>query len=90
MQGDGARSRRYWNRSQRVVDAYNGRGLAIDEFAGRLSFNFNIFGNIFEQVAKFRAARGLWAKIMKEEYGAQDPGSMWMRMIAAGGGCGLT
>lgn len=66
------------------------RGLAIDEFAGRLSFNFNIFGNIFEQVAKFRAARGLWAKIMKEEYGAQDPGSMWMRMIAAGGGGGLT
>ena len=66
------------------------RGLAIDEFAGRLSFNFNIFGNLFEQVAKFRAARGLWARIMKEEYGAQDPGSMWMRMIAAGGGGGLT
>ena len=66
------------------------RGLPIDEFAGRLSFNFNIFGNIFEQVAKFRAARGLWAKIMKEQYAAKSPGSMWMRMIAGGGGGGLT
>lgn len=66
------------------------RGLAVDEFAGRLSFNFNIFGNIFEQVCKFRAARGLWAKIMHEQYGAKDPGSMWMRMIAGGGGGGLT
>ena len=66
------------------------RGLGIDEFAGRLSFNFNIFGSIFEQVCKFRAARGLWAKIMREQYGAKDPGSMWMRMIAGGGGGGLT
>ena len=66
------------------------RGLPIDEFAGRLSFNFNIFGNLFEQVAKFRAGRGLWAKIMKEQYGATGPGSMWLRMIAGGGGGGLT
>jgi len=66
------------------------RGLPIDEFAGRLSFNFNIHGNLFEQVCKFRAARGLWAKIMKEQYGATRPGSMWMRMIAGGGGSGLT
>lgn len=66
------------------------RGLAVDEFAGRLSFNFNCFGNLFEQVAKFRAGRGLWAKIMKEQYGARQPGSMWMRMIAGGGGGGLT
>jgi methylmalonyl-CoA mutase N-terminal domain/subunit len=66
------------------------RGLPIDEFAGRLSFNFNIFGNLFEQVCKFRAARGLWAKIMKEQYGATRPGSMWMRMLAGGGGSGLT
>jgi methylmalonyl-CoA mutase N-terminal domain/subunit len=66
------------------------RGLAIDEFAGRLSFNFNIFGNIFEQVAKFRAARGLWAMIMKDQYGAKDPASMGLRMIAGGGGGGLT
>ena len=72
------------------ADEAKARGLAIDEFAGRLSFNFNIFGNIFEQVCKFRAARGLWAKIMREQYGAKDPGSMWMRMIAGGGGSGLT
>jgi len=72
------------------ADEVLARGLDIDEFAGRLSFNFNIFGNIFEQVCKFRAARGLWAKIMKEQYGAKDPGSMWMRMIAGGGGGGLT
>ncbi len=66
------------------------RGVPIDEFAGRLSFNFNIFGNLFEQVAKFRAGRALWAKIVSEQYGAQQPGSMWMRMIAGGGGGGLT
>jgi len=66
------------------------RGLPVDEFAGRLSYNFNLFGNIFEQVCKFRAGRGLWAKIMKEQYGAEKPGSMWLRMIAGGGGGGLT
>jgi methylmalonyl-CoA mutase N-terminal domain/subunit len=66
------------------------RGLGVDEFAGRLSFNFNVFGNIFEQVCKFRAGRGLWAKIVREHYGAQKPESGWLRMIAGGGGGGLT
>ena len=66
------------------------RGLHVDEFAGRLSYNFNIFGNLFEQVCKFRAGRSLWAKIMKEQYKAGKPGSMWLRMIAGGGGGGLT
>ncbi len=66
------------------------RGLHVDEFAGRLSYNFNIFGNLFEQVCKFRAGRSLWAKIMKEQYHAEKPGSMWLRMIAGGGGGGLT
>jgi methylmalonyl-CoA mutase N-terminal domain/subunit len=66
------------------------RGLDIDAFGGRLSFNFNIFGNLFEQVAKFRAGRRLWAKILKEQYGAKDPKTMWLRMIAGGGGFGLT
>ena len=61
------------------------RGLDIDEFAGRLSFNFNIFGNLFEQIAKFRAGRRHWAKIMIDEYQAKDPSSGWMRMIAGGG-----
>jgi methylmalonyl-CoA mutase N-terminal domain/subunit len=72
------------------ADEALGRGLDIDEFAGRLSFNFNVFGNIFEQVAKFRAGRGLWAKIVKEHYGAKRPESGWLRMIAGGGGGGLT
>src|SRR5690606_29671893 len=66
------------------------RGLDVDEFAGRLSYNFNIFGNLFEQICKFRAGRSLWAQIMKEEYKAKKPGSMWLRMIAGGGGGGLT
>ena len=66
------------------------RGVPVDAFAGRLSYNFNIFGNLFEQIAKFRAGRSLWASIMKDEYGATDPGSMWLRMIAGGGGGGLT
>jgi methylmalonyl-CoA mutase N-terminal domain/subunit len=66
------------------------RGLDIDDFGGRLSFNFDIFGNLFEQVAKFRAARRLWARITKEEFGAKDPRTMKMKMIAGGGGGGLT
>jgi methylmalonyl-CoA mutase N-terminal domain/subunit len=66
------------------------RGLAIDDFAGRIAFNFDIHGNIWEQVAKFRAGRRLWAKIIKERFGAKNPRSMTMRMIAGGGGGGLT
>lgn len=72
------------------IDHVLARGMAIDDFASRLSFNFDIFGNLFEQVAKFRAARRLWATILKEQYRAADPRSMWMRMIAGGGGAGLT
>ncbi len=72
------------------IDLVLERGLDIDEFASRLSFNFNIFGNLFEQVTKFRAARRLWATIIRDEYGAKNPRSMWMRMIAGGGGSGLT
>lgn len=66
------------------------RGLDIDEFASRLSFNFDIHGNFFEQIAKFRGGRRLWAKIMREEYHAQEDNSCWLRMIAGGGGGGLT
>lgn len=72
------------------TDAALARGLDIDEFAGRLSFNFNIFGNLFEQVAKFRAGRRRWGKIILDEYGAKSPSSGWLRMIAGGGGFGLT
>ncbi|MHC4695611.1 MAG: acyl-CoA mutase large subunit family protein [Planctomycetota bacterium] len=72
------------------IDHVLNRGLGIDEFASRLSFNFDIHGNLFEQVAKFRAGRRLWAKILKEDYGTDNPRSMWLRMIAGGGGGGLT
>jgi methylmalonyl-CoA mutase N-terminal domain/subunit len=72
------------------IDHVLERDLGIDEFASRLSFNFDIHGNLFEQVAKFRAGRRLWARIVKEEYKAQNPRSMWLRMIAGGGGGGLT
>jgi len=72
------------------IDHSLNRGLSVDEFASRLSFNFDIFGNFFEQIAKFRAGRRLWAKIVKEEYGAENPKSGWVRMIAGGGGGGLT
>ncbi len=66
------------------------RGLSPDEFLGRFSFNLNIHGNFFEQVAKFRAGRRLWAEICKEELGAKEPRSMMLRGIFGGGGGGLT
>ena len=66
------------------------RGMKIDDFAGRIAFNFDIHGNLWEQVAKFRAGRRLWAKIIKERFGAKNPRSMILRMIAGGGGGGLT
>ncbi len=72
------------------IDHVLQRGLGIDDFASRLSFNFDIHGNLFEQVAKFRAGRRLWAKIIKEQYHTDNPRSMWLRMIAGGGGGGLT
>jgi len=72
------------------IDHVLGRGLAIDDFAGRLSFNLDIYGNFFEQIAKFRAARRLWARLIRERYGARDPRSWQFRMLAGGGGAGLT
>ena len=72
------------------IDETLKRGLTIDEFASRLSFNFDIYGNFFEQIAKFRGGRRLWAKIVKEQYNAEDDKSSWLRMIAGGGGGGLT
>jgi methylmalonyl-CoA mutase N-terminal domain/subunit len=72
------------------IEEVLGRGLDIDSFAGRIAFNFDIHGNLWEQVTKFRAGRRLWAKIVKERYGAKNPRSMLLRMIAGGGGGGLT
>ncbi len=72
--------------AKRAVD----RGLEPDSFLGRFSFNLNIHGNFFEQVAKFRAGRRLWAKICKEDLKATNPKSMMLRGIFGGGGGGLT
>jgi len=72
------------------TDGALSRGIDIDDFASRLSFNFDIYGNLFEQIAKFRGGRRLWAKIIREEYNAKKDKSCWMRMIAGGGGGGLT
>jgi len=66
------------------------RGLDCDDFVSRISFNLDIYGNFFEQIAKFRAARRLWARLIKERFGAKNPRSMQFRMLAGGGGAGLT
>ncbi len=66
------------------------RGLDVDEFAPRLSFFWDSHINFFEEVAKFRAARRMWAKIMKEWFGAKKPRSMWMRFHTQTAGCSLT
>ncbi|MCE4618813.1 MAG: methylmalonyl-CoA mutase family protein, partial [Desulfurococcales archaeon] len=66
------------------------RGLDVDEFAPRLSFFFDAHINFFEEIAKFRAARRMWAKIMKEWFGAKKPRSMWMRFHTQTAGVSLT
>ncbi|MGQ9624249.1 MAG: acyl-CoA mutase large subunit family protein [Candidatus Bathycorpusculaceae bacterium] len=66
------------------------RGLKVDDFAHRLSFFFASHNDFFEEIAKFRAARRLWAKIMKERFHAKNPRSMWMRMHVQTSGCTLT
>jgi methylmalonyl-CoA mutase N-terminal domain/subunit len=66
------------------------RGLKVDEFAGRLSFFFASHNDFFEEIAKFRAARRIWARIMKERFKAKNPRSMWMRMHVQTSGCTLT
>ncbi|MCG8404763.1 MAG: methylmalonyl-CoA mutase family protein [Phycisphaerales bacterium] len=65
------------------------RGLDIDAFAPRLSFFFNSHNDFFEEIAKFRAARRLWAHYMKERFGAQNERSMWLRFHAQTAGCSL-
>src|SRR5690625_3584737 len=72
------------------VDAALESGLKIDSFAPRLAFFFNAHNNFFEEVAKFRAARRIWAKLMKEHYKAEDPKSWKMRFHTQTGGSTLT
>ena len=66
------------------------RGLAIDEFAPRLSFFFNAHNDFFEEIAKYRAARKLWSTILRERYGAKDEKSLKLRFHAQTAGCSLT
>jgi len=72
------------------MDNVINRGLQAEDFVGRFSFNFNVFGNLWEQVAKFRAARKLWAKMLREEYGVGDKKKLFLRGLFGGGGSGLT
>lgn len=65
------------------------RGLDIDSFAPRLSFFFNAHNDLFEEVAKYRAARKLWARYMRDRYGAKSPRSWWIRFHAQTAGCTL-
>ncbi len=71
---------------QAALDA----GLAVDDFAPRLSFFFACHMNFFEEIAKFRAARRMWAKIMTERFGAKDPKSLMLRFHTQTGGATLT
>jgi len=66
------------------------RGHQIDDFIRGFTFNLNVFGNLWEQVAKFRAARKLWAVNLKERYGAKDHRSLLLRGLFGGGGYGMT
>lgn len=72
------------------VQAAIDRGLDVDTFAPRLSFFFNAHNDLFEEVAKYRAARRIWAREMKERFGAKNPRSWWMRFHTQTAGCSLT
>ncbi|MBW2064440.1 MAG: methylmalonyl-CoA mutase [Deltaproteobacteria bacterium] len=66
------------------------RGYRAEEFVGRFTFNLNVYGNLWETVAKFRAARKLWAKLLRERYDVQNKKALFLRGIFGGGGSGLT
>jgi len=72
------------------VDAARAAGLDVDAFAPRLSFFFNAHSNLLEEIAKFRAARRLWARIMRDRFGAKDPRSQMLRFHAQTAGSTLT
>jgi methylmalonyl-CoA mutase N-terminal domain/subunit len=72
------------------VEAAVARGLDVDAFAGRLSFFFAAWSELFEEVAKFRAARRMWARIMRDRFGATDPRSMTCRFHVQTAGSSLT
>jgi methylmalonyl-CoA mutase N-terminal domain/subunit len=72
------------------IEACIERGLNVDTFAPRISFFFNSHLDFFEEIAKFRAARKIYAKRMKEKYGAKNPRSWWLRFHTQTAGCTLT
>ena len=72
------------------VQAALDRGLKIDDFAPRLSYFFNAHNDFFEEIAKYRAARRIWAREMRERFGAQDPRSWRLRFHTQTAGCSLT
>ncbi len=72
------------------VQACIDRGMDVDEFAPRLSFFFNAHMDFFEEIAKYRAARRMWARFMKERFGARDPRSWMLRFHTQTAGCSLT
>ncbi len=72
------------------VELMLARGMAVDEFAPRISFNFTCWGKIFEEVAKFRAGRRLYARMMRERFGATNPRSWMFRTLIGGGGSAFT
>lgn len=72
------------------IDNVSSRGIDPGEFVGRFSFNLNVFGNMWEQIAKFRAARKLWAKMLKTEYGVKEKKKLFLRGLFGGGGSGLS
>jgi methylmalonyl-CoA mutase N-terminal domain/subunit len=72
------------------VTSFLDRGLDIDSFGPRLTFMWNAHNDFFEEIAKYRAGRRLWARIMKERFGAKDPRSMMVRFHTQTAGCSLT
>jgi len=71
------------------LDEALARGMDVDDFAPRIAFNFSVFNNVLEEVAKFRAARRLWARLLKEHYRAKNPRSLTFRTGAGSGGSTL-
>jgi methylmalonyl-CoA mutase N-terminal domain/subunit len=72
--------------AQAYVALMMARGMGVDEFAPRISFNFTCWGKIFEEVAKFRAGRRLYARMLRERFGATNPKSWMFRTLIGGGG----
>jgi methylmalonyl-CoA mutase N-terminal domain/subunit len=72
------------------VEAAVARGLDVDAVAPRISFFFNAHNDLLEEVAKYRAARRVWARVMRERFGAKNPRSWWLRFHAQTAGCSLT